>query len=175
MSIRGTASLALATLILGACNRSTSEKTWSVSIRGYGPIHAGMTIAEATAAGGRPLTLPAPDGESCDMIGFAGDSSGAVRFMVIRGVIKRVDVYRDSTVKTMHGIHIGDPESRVEKAYPGRVRVEPHKYEDGHYLIVGPSDSTDSGFEVVFETDGKQVTQYRAGQVPEVEMVEGCS
>ena len=43
-------------------------------------------------------------------------------------------------------------------------------------MIRRPSGTeADSGFEVVFETDSQRVTRYRAGRLPEVEYVEGCS
>lgn len=162
-------------LAVTACSRDQpTHKEWVVSIRGYGPIEAGMTIGEASAAGGRPLASPAPGSESCDFVGFVDDSVPAIRFMTMDGRITRVDV-NDTTISTVHDIRIGDTEARVQKAYRGRIRVEPHKYEQGHYLIVGPAIQADSGFELVFETDGQRVTRYRAGQVPEVELVEGCS
>ena len=57
--------------------------------------------------------------------------------------------------------------------YGGRVKSEPHKYvRGGHYLVV-PSPA-DSDAQLVFETDGKRVTSYRVGRLPEVRWVEGC-
>jgi hypothetical protein len=35
-------------------------------------------------------------------------------------------------------------------------------------------DSASAGKAIVFETDGKRVTMFRAGRMPEVEWVEGC-
>lgn len=172
--MRTYSSLALMALTICACTSDKNDKDWTVSIRGYGPIRAGMTLDEATTAGGRPLTQPGAGLEECDFVGFAGDTTRSVQFMVIGGRIKRVDI-NDSTIATAHDIRIGAEESRVQQAYPGRVKVEPHKYEEGHYLMVGPGAAADSGFELVFETDGQRVTRYRAGQVPEVELVEGCS
>jgi hypothetical protein len=94
--------------------------------------------------------------------------------MVVDGRIARVEVF-DSTVVTNHGARIGDTEATIDSLYPHRVTVTPHKYTEGHYLLVAPRDSTDSGLELVFETEGGRVTQYRAGRLPEVEYVEGCS
>lgn len=59
--------------------------------------------------------------------------------------------------------------------YPGRVEVQPHKYTgpEGHYLSVSvPSDTL---LRIIFETDGRVVTRYRAGRRPAVEYVEGRS
>jgi hypothetical protein len=71
---------------------------------------------------------------------------------------------------TAEGARVGDTEARIKQLYRGRVTVEPHKYIDGHYLIVGNKKSA-----IIFETDGKKVLMIRAGRYPEVEWVEGCS
>jgi hypothetical protein len=57
--------------------------------------------------------------------------------------------------------------------YAPAVHREPHKYVDGSYLIV-PS-ARDSTRQLVFETDGRVVTALRAGMLPMVRWVEGCS
>ena len=35
--------------------------------------------------------------------------------------------------------------------------------------------TADSAYRLIFETDGQRVTEYRAGLLPAVEWVEGCS
>ena len=59
--------------------------------------------------------------------------------------------------------------------YSGRVTVEPHKYTDGHYLVVRPSAPADSAFRLIFETDGTRVTRFRSGLQPQVAWIEGCA
>jgi hypothetical protein len=52
--------------------------------------------------------------------------------------------------------------------------VEPHAYTgpEGHYVVVTtPGDTTR---QIVFETDGRLVTMYRAGRLPAVAYIEGC-
>jgi hypothetical protein len=78
-------------------------------------------------------------------------------------------------VATAEGARIGDTEARVQELYPGRVTVSPHKYTDGRYLIVRPAAASDTTHLLVFETDGRVVQRFRAGQKPQVEYVEGCS
>jgi hypothetical protein len=64
----------------------------------------------------------------------------------------------------------------VESLYTGRLRVLPHKYTDGHYLIVPLGTGPDSLSRLVFETDEKgRVSTFRAGLYPQVEWVEGCA
>ena len=57
----------------------------------------------------------------------------------------------------------------------GRVTVQPHKYTNGHYLVVRSATAADTTHRIIFETDGKVVTRFRSGRMPEVAWVEGCS
>jgi hypothetical protein len=45
----------------------------------------------------------------------------------------------------------------------------------GHYLTLMPKDVADKNYRVVFEALNDRVTQFRSGQVPEVEYMEGCA
>ena len=65
-------------------------------------------------------------------------------------------------------------ELEIKTLFPDQIEVQLHKYVDGgHYLVFVPRDPADH--RVIFETDGEVVTGYRAGILPEVEWVEGCS
>jgi hypothetical protein len=159
----------------GDAASASPEDAWTVSIRGYGPIRTGMTLAQAAAAGGRPFSELMLGSIECDYVFFAGDTiAGNAHFMVVHGQIARVDV-SDSSIATAEGARIGDSEQRIQELYSGRVSVEPHKYVDGHYLIVAPYAREDSGHAIIFETDGRSVTEFRAGRLPEVRYIEGCS
>lgn len=94
--------------------------------------------------------------------------------MIIGDRVARVDV-QDSTVQTSLGARIGDTEAAIRTKYAGRVAATPHKYSDGKYLTVSPASPSDSTYRLVFETDGQHVTRYRAGLLPAVGWVEGCS
>jgi hypothetical protein len=94
--------------------------------------------------------------------------------MVVKGKIARIDVDTGS-VTTEDGAKIGDTEDHIKRIYGDEVKVEPHKYiEGGHYMTVA-GDSASAGKALVFETDGKRVTMFRGGRLPEVKWVEGCS
>ena len=71
----------------------------------------------------------------------------------------------------------GRPHRRdsVLAVYRGRVQVQPHKYTgpEGHYLVV--THPRDTLFLIIFETDGRHVTRFRAGRKPAVQYVEGCA
>jgi hypothetical protein len=145
---------------------------WKITFDGYGPVRVEMTVAEAERALGDSLEVKEA-GDSC-AYAFPKRHTG-VAFMVIGDRIARVDV-RGPEVTTLEGARTGDPEERIHALYRGRVEVQPHKYVDGHYLIVRPAPgAADTTRRVIFETDGRRVTGYRAGRLPEVRWVEGCS
>jgi hypothetical protein len=74
------------------------------------------------------------------------------------------------------GIRIGSSETEVKQAYPGRIAVEPAEYDpNGHYFVFTPVDPSDADRLLIFETDGRQVISYRAGQRDAVRLVEGCA
>ncbi len=146
-----------------------------VLLSGIGAIRAGMTVEEAAAAGRVRLVVEddtfAPD---CVFVGPERGPSG-VSFMVTDGTIGRVDVDARG-VRTRSGIGIGSTEEEVKATYPGRITVSPHTYtEGGHYLTFVPRDRADADLRIVFETDGRTVTSFRAGRLPDVEYVEGCA
>ena len=92
--------------------------------------------------------------------------------MLENNKVARIEVRNGSTA-TSTGARIGDTEARIKSLYPGRVTVTPHKYlPNGHYLTVTPADG--SANRIVFETDGKVVTNYRTGEMPAVGYVERC-
>jgi len=143
-----------------------------VSINGIGPIQVGMTVSQAAQAGSIRLVKSPGQNNSCYYVNPQGEPQ-EVGFMVTDGTISRVDVRKNSRITTLSGAKIGDTEARIKSLYPGQIQVTPHKYTNGHYLTFIPKDG--SNYRVVFETDGKRVTEFRSGKLPEVEYVEGCS
>lgn len=140
---------------------------------GLGQIQIGMTLDDAVSLG---LLNENPNmNPQCDFV-FPAVGAGipdGVSVMVVKGKIARIDV-DTGAVTTEDGVKIGDTEDRVKSVYGDELTVEPHKYmEGGHYMTV-LGDSASAGKALVFETDGKQVTMFRAGRLPEVKWVEGC-
>jgi hypothetical protein len=177
-----------ALLLLGACARTDTGRSdegsgdstkaapvdrkperWEVREDGVGPAKFGTPLDAAGAALG--TTWIAPDSTAqCRYVRPAGGPDG-ISFMVVDGLIVRADVTSDK-IATSSGARVGDDEKRIESLYPGRVTVTPHKYTNGHYLSV--TSATDST-RIVFETDGARVVRYRAGRLPEIDWLEGCS
>jgi hypothetical protein len=148
--------------------------TWVARADGIGPIRAGMSLAEASAALGEPVQVEYSDFENCDYATPAALPDG-VSLMIIADTVERVDVVEPSAVRTAAGAGIGDLESTVVASYGSAATVEPHKYTgpEGHYVVVAPPG--DSLHRIIFETDGNAVTLYRVGRVPAVKYVEGCA
>ena len=147
--------------------------SWRVADTGFGSITIGMTPEQANAAVGGALELPqGMTYDACDYARARGVDSLA--FMIEMGKVVRIDVRRHD-IQTVEGARVGDSEVRIQQLYPGRVNVSPHKYTDGHYLTVVPSDTSARRYRLIFETDGAVVTRFRGGVLPQVEYVEGCS
>lgn len=141
---------------------------------GLGQIQIGMTLDEAVSMG---LLNDNPSMRSeCDFV-FPAVGAGipdGISVMVVKRKVARIDV-DTGLVTTEDGGKIGDTEDRIKSIYGDELVVEPHKYiEGGHYLTV-MGDSASAGKAIVFETDGKHVTMFRSGRLPEVKWVEGCS
>jgi hypothetical protein len=156
----------------GAARDSVSDL--ALSEDGLGQIQIGMNLDDAVNMGllnENPNMKP-----QCDFV-FPAVGAGipdGVSVMVVKGKVARIDVDTGS-VTTEDGVKIGDTEQKVQSIYDGDLQVEPHKYiEGGHYMTV-MGDSTSAGKAIVFETDGKRVTAFRAGRLPEAKWVEGCS
>lgn len=146
-----------------------------VVINGIGTVRVGMTVAQASKAAGTRLVSTSQPNNSCY---YVKPQTGLrnLDFMVTNGRIARVDVRKNSAIATLKGARIGDTESKIKSLYPGQIKVTPHKYiAGGHYLTLVPKNDANSNARIVFETDGKRVTEFRAGKLPEVEYVEGCS
>ena len=156
----------------GAARDSVSDL--ALSEEGLGQIQVGMTLDEAVSMGllnENPSMNP-----NCDFV-FPAVGAGipeGVSVMVVKGKIARIDVDTGS-VTTEDGAKIGDTEDRVKSLYGDDLKIEPHKYIDGGHYMTVLGDSASAGKALVFETDGKRVTMFRGGRLPEVKWVEGCS
>jgi hypothetical protein len=133
-----------------------------------------MVVPEAERILGHRLIDTAGRGADwCDLV-YLTSGPDSLAVMVVGSRIVRVDT-QSRGVRTLAGVAVGDSVHRVFAQYGDRVSGSPRKYSDGQYLTVTPSDSGLAQFRIVFETDGRQIVSTRAGQLPEVAWVEGCS
>ncbi len=158
--------IALVALPLG------NHTNWTVMLRRVGPVRFGMPVGEAARAAGGGFEDVR--GSGCEYTRIPAMPAG-LRLMVENGRVVRADV--DSAgIRTGSGAEVGQTEEEIERLYPGRLTRQPHKYvEEGFYLVYIPRDPGDRDYRLIFETDGRVVTRYRAGIRPAVEYVEGCS
>ena len=143
----------------------------AVTTAGIHPVRIGMTVDEASEAAGLaliPLTEATP---RCYFVEPEGGPVG-VALMVYDGKIVRVDV-NSGRVTTKSGIGIGSTEEEILELFGNQIEITEHFFTTGHYLTFVPVD--DTGFRVVFETDGSVVVNFRSGQLPQVLWIEGCN
>lgn len=146
---------------------------WTVDAEGIGRVRTGVTIAQLAEALGTDVKPVYDYNPSCTHVRPPGLPPG-VALMIVDDTVARVEV--DSAgILTAEGAGVGDTESSVILLYQGQVEVEPHKYTgpQGHYLVVSPPN--DTLHKIIFETDGERIVRYRAGRLPAVRFVEGCS
>jgi hypothetical protein len=134
-----------------------------------GPVVVGMTLDEARAAAQVELKQEGDDLGGCVFYapGYGGPD---VSFMVVRGVVSRIDVDSGTTTTNL-GVGLGATEADVKRSYP-TVVVSKHHYTNGHYLRVL---SDDGRLALLFETDGTKVTSFRGGFPDAVDAPEGCA
>ena len=152
---------------------------------GLGPVHTGMTVAEAEKALGVHLKIDyLEENAGPDACGTGERSDGKnpdVFYMVEGGKIVRIDVTTrddgkasDPPIRTHMKVGVGSTEVEVKRAYRRELKIERHPYLDeaGHYLIVKAHDGKSA---IIFETDHGKVTTFRAGLYPAVGYIEGCA
>jgi hypothetical protein len=171
----GIVTLALSYLSVGIVTAQTRLTNQSkLFINGIGAVRVGMTVSQAAKAAGTKLAGDSPN-NNCYYVKPQNQPKN-LSFMVTKGRISRVDVRQNTQITTLKGGKIGDTEAQIKSLYPGQIKVTPHKYvQGGHYLTFIPKDRSNQNYRVVFETNGKRVTEFRSGKLPEVEFVEGCS
>ena len=166
-------SIALFPLNIPAIAHSKITNQSKVFINGLGAVRVGMTIAQASKAAGTKLVTSGKE-PLCSYYTLQNGTKD-IAFKVNKGRISGVDIFKGK-IATASGARIGDTEARIKALYPGQIKVSTNPYNTkGHYLTFVPKDKSDKNFGVVFETDGKRVTQYRSGKQPEIHFVEGCS
>ena len=148
----------------------TAPREWIVRADGIGPLQVGVPLAAASRALGETLRVKEA---ACDHVKPTTTPAG-ILLMVIDDTVARVEIIEEG-IKTVEGAQVGDSESRVLELYGARARIEPHEYTypDGHYVVITPPG--DTLHRIIFETFKGRVTMYRAGRVPAVQLVEGCS
>lgn len=163
--------LIVLSMIISVHNANAAKpKAGVITFDGYKQIKIGMKIKEVSKQTGYKFINAAGFVEG-DCAYVTSKSQPGLSFMLISGIIARIDIAKGN-FSTEAGAKTGDTEMTIKSKYPGRVKVERHEYDlKGHYIKVISANKKRS---VVFETDGKKVTRWRVGRIPEVNYVEGC-
>lgn len=165
--------LCLAVALPAAAETLTLDSV--ISDQGVGPIRFGMTPEEATLAAGVPLVGDAEsfsEDPSCYYVAAEGELGELFSFLVSDGKIARISVFAEPPIASAEGGYVGDSEAHILELYKdATVEDAPVEFGGGHIISVK---SADGQHGYVFNTDGKTVTDWRAGRYPEVEWVEGC-
>lgn len=168
-------SLGILLIIVPSLSQSKLTETSPLIINGIGDVRVGMNLKQAETAAGTKLIVTDEPNRYCFYVKPQGRPEG-IGFMMVDYKIARVDIFDNPRMATLSGAKIGDTEDRIKSIYPGQIQVTPHKYDNnGHYLTFVPKDRQYRQYRLVFETDGKKVTRFRSGKLPEVEFVEGCA
>lgn len=168
--------------VLGVCGVFEAEAVsqgdnWSAERMGLN--HTGFRhfrIGEVIDPADPTLIVQGELNPECDYARVK-DVRGDMYFMIIEGVLVRIDVdgrapggtVRGETLNNMLGVDSGVDE--IRDAYGDRVTTRPNKYGVGTDYVVDLG--ADRG--AVFETEEGRVTSFRVGQMEQVLWVEGCS
>lgn len=158
-----------------------------VSLRRIGPLPFGASIADVRrliddqpaflvqALRQRQALPREPDDTPCGYLATT-KTPQQIGLMFQNGRLVRADVWEPG-IQTASGAQVGDSEPRVLGLYGSRIDVRQHHYPPvgAHYLVYRPVEARDREYQLLFETDGTKVTQFRAGFRAAVAQVEGCA
>lgn len=147
-------------------------KGWMLSFEGFGPVRVGMTVREAERASKVKLDEERTELGAADVCHYASNQVvlPGVAFMLEKGKIVRIDVFFGA-YRTAAGVRIGMTEQEVRTRHPG-IEDGPHRdVPSGHHFTVV---SEGGRHAIVFETDGRVVTKFRAGERGAAAYGEGC-
>ena len=169
--------MAALALTLASCGAKTDDHV--LTPEGLGAVRIGMTVAQAEKALGVKFIARQEEffEPGCWYTHPAGEQVSRAYYMVAGVVIVRIDVRGDAKAPSLHdakGLGIGAEEKAVITAYGGHLENTPHPYlnETGRYLRIPEKDGKTA---LLFETDEGKVTSFRAGRIPFVDYIEGCS
>ena len=137
----------------------------------FGGVSIGMSAEHALAVMHDYAAEYYDETSDCYYLHPKGEVAG-VHIMINDEIVARFDVADNGErILTAAGVGIGSTKQDVINSY-SQVNIKPHQYlgEAGEYLEV----TLPSGTGFIFETEFDVVTQYRLGQYPEVQYVEGC-
>jgi hypothetical protein len=176
----------LVTLLASSGHGQSGHPDWTVYLRRAGALSIGMSIVQVRQELGDPdaflvqalrqnRELPRePDDSPCAYM-VSHRVPDQIGLMFNDGRLVRVDVYGPG-IQTASGAQVGDTEARILALYGARIEVRQHHSPPvgAHYMIFTPTDAV-GDYQLLFETDGANVTRFRTGTSAAVAQVEGCA
>jgi hypothetical protein len=156
-----------------AAGDARATPTLTLTPRGIGHLHVGMTLRDARRASGRRIRLSGA--EITPGCRYASVPRLRVSLMLLGGRIARIEINRNSPVRMLGGIRRGDTEDDVRAAFGPRVVATPHAYVVGHYLTIGWRTGPYTNRGIRFETnEAGTITAAYAGRRDAIRFIEGC-
>lgn len=159
----------------------------ALTANGWGPLRIGMTTAEITAALGPdadPDAVGGADPQACDQFRPERAPEGML-LMTEQGVLTRISLTRNNTLKTDRGFGLGDTAAAIKTAYGAAAVSTPHRYVEapaeyiaawvGRTPAVGEYVQDANARGIVYETNAQGVVQTIHAGGPSIQYVEGCS
>lgn len=169
-----------------AIGGQSSSRSWTVSLRGVGPLLIGASLGAVRRSLDDPSAALV---QALHQQSLARESENSpcaylmtpkvpdqIGLMFQRGRLTRIDIWKPG-IRTSSGAQVGDTEARILELYGPRITVTQHHYPPtvAHYMIFTPGDASEREYQMLFETDGTKVTQFRVGFKDAVAQVEGCA
>ena len=147
-----------------------------LTLRALGPVRIGMSVDEASDAARLSLVRDT-DRASTDACHYvtAGDSLPGVSFMVLDGLIVRIEIEAPSNVATRSGVQIGSPSEYIERVYADNIQPAPASVSEGDALAFVPNDDYDADYRIYFEIADGTLSRYRVGTRPAIDSPSGCT
>ena len=146
---------------------TASASAETLALEGLGDLVIGKQIPDGSSFAERGAQAGGLDCRTVSSPDYPG-----VYAITEDGVVRRISVGSNSSVKLVEGIGPGSTEAQVMQAFPGFVST-PHKYVDAPAkYLTQPGDDPRLRFEI--DADGK-VSVMHVGMMPQLGYVEGCA
>ena len=176
----------MATAMLLCAAAPPPPASWRLTPDGLGPLHIGMTQAQAEAVLQTRVTTRSPD-DSDSTVCEEGEIDGYRGLCVLleNRRLTRIDIFAEhqrrdrrdrfdlTRIRTSHGLHLGSTEQDVRAVYGRRLKTATRPYVDepSHELTVIDART---GRGMVFQTDEHGVIDDIRAGAKAIGYMEGC-
>ncbi|MEZ6022369.1 MAG: hypothetical protein R3C16_02910 [Hyphomonadaceae bacterium] len=159
----------------------------ALTANGWSPLRIGMTRAEVVAALGEdanPDAVGGPEPDVCDQFRPV-QAPEDMLLMLENGVLTRISLVRNATLRTDRGFGLGDSADAIKAAYGDAAIVSPHQYQEApaEYVTVwtvgGPASARGytedpNARGIRYEIGGEGTVEAIHAGGKSIQYVEGC-